>query len=290
MTLPRHAIGGIGVFLLLVLPACSHRSMAEMKGELALPEGVRTARVVVQNGSVAVKAGTERKIRYSGGIRRSGATAEILARLEQVPNLLSASADPADPTLLVITAPAIPADADAMRSILGCEFTLVLPAEIEVDVQVVGIPGGIGSGHLVVSDRRADVRMSTGRGDMRLENCRGSARLRTGGGMSIVIGHEGNLDLQSRGGDIQAFLRQAADDILLATGQGNVQCHVPRETGFRLDARTEMGKLANGFGLPMERVQDYGGVMRGTHGDGRTRIVLRSASGHLSMTHTVPRP
>lgn len=108
--------------------------------------------------------------------------------------------------------------------------------------------------------------------------------------MSIVIGHVGNLDLQSRSGDIQAFLRQPADDILLATGRGNVQCHVPREAGFRLDARTEMGKLANGFGLAIQRVQDYGGVMQGTHGDGRTRIVLRSASGHLSMTHADSRP
>jgi Putative adhesin len=287
---PSHLAIGVLASGLLLLPACSHRSLAELKGEVALPPGARQVRILVQNGSVAVRAADERKIRYSGGIRRSGDTAEILALLQAVPNVLVAAADPADPAVLVVTAPGIPAETDVSQAVLGCEFTLFLPPEIELDLQVTGVSGSSGSGHLVVSDRRADVRMSTGRGDMRLENCRGNARLRTGGGMSIVIGHEGNLDLKSSSGDIQAFVRRPADDVLLTTGQGNVQCHVPRGAGFRLDARTEMGKLANGFGLPMEKVQDYGGVMRGTHGDGRTRIVLRSASGHLSMTHSEFRP
>ena len=70
----------------------------------------------------------------------------------------------------------------------------------------------------------------------------------------------------------------------LVTGQGNVQCLVPTTSGFRVDARAETGKVANGFGLASER-QGYTSTFTGARGDGATNIVLRTSSGHLSLSH-----
>ena len=53
---------------------------------------------------------------------------------------------------------------------------------------------------------------------------------------------------------------------------------------FRADARTQTGKLANGFGMPIEK-DGYRATMVGQRGDGRTELVMRSGKGHLSLSH-----
>lgn len=275
--------------LCLSFAACGgslgHRSVAVLEGSLPIPAGVTEVVVEVQNGSVRVLSHDLPTLVYQGGVRRAGDTAEQLRQLEAVPVVLSAVPDPAAPTTLRVRAPAIPAATDqageplAQHAVLGVDVTIHLPAALRVAVRVTG------SGHLVAENRRADLELATGRGDLRVSGCSGAVQARTGRGTVIVYDHVGNLDVEALAGEMQVFVRQPGEQLVLRTGEGNVQCYIPVDCGFRVDARTQTGKLANGFGLAMERVEKYGAVMRGTQGDGRTAIVLRTGKGHLSLTH-----
>src|SRR5262249_12467609 len=116
--------------------------------------------------------------------------------------------------------------------------------------------------------------------------CTGPAYLRTGRGMTLVYDHRGDLDVDAQVGDMQAFVREPGKTLRLVTRDGNVQCFVPGATGFRLDARAQTGKVSNGFGVPVER-SGYSSSMVGDRGDGRTRIVLRTETGFLSLAAKV---
>jgi hypothetical protein len=62
-----------------------------------------------------------------------------------------------------------------------------------------------------------------------------------------------------------------------------VQCHVAPSIEFDLDARAEIGKIGNGFGLTPEPGTGYGAVLVGKRGTARTKVILRTGSGHLSI-------
>jgi hypothetical protein len=126
--------------------------------------------------------------------------------------------------------------------------------------------------------------LTTQRGDLSLLRCSGPAQLKTGRGNTLVSDHCGDIDVEAMVGDMQVFVREPGKRIKLVTGEGNVQCLVPPDTGFRLDARTTTGKVANGFGVPLERVE-YTSSMVGERGDARTSIVMRAETGHLSLSH-----
>ena len=270
-------------FLLSVLLVCSsctgglgHRSMAQLQGELAVPAGVTTVRVEIGDGSLDVRAGQAKGIGYRGQVRRAADSEAELAALEGQGSALTAELDPEDPATLVVRGPVRPVGTTA--GILAVESILEVPAGLAVRLLVDG------SGNLAVEDRNADVEMRCGRGDIRLKRTVGKARLRTGRGNVIADDHSGAIEVEVGAGDMQIFLRQPGERARLVTGMGNVQCLVPPEAEFRLDARAETGKAANGFGFAVER-QGYTAVMTGQRGSGRTEVVLRTGKGHLSLSH-----
>lgn len=274
----------LGAILALMLsPGCTgglgHRSTAVMAGSLPLAEGVTSVRFEFDSGSVRVVAGEDRHVAFQGGLRRAANTPEVLARLEQVPATLVAVADPQQPDVLLVRGPAVPPGIAVGDAIVGFDLTLSLPAELGASVTIRG------SGHLVVEDRRGPVTLSTQHGDLRLMRCQGTARIHTGRGMTIVYDHRGDLDAESGVGDMQVIVREPGNRLRLVAGLGNVQCLVPPDTGFRVDARTETGRLANGFGIAKERLSGQGAAMVGSHGDGRTEIVMRAGHGFLSLSY-----
>lgn len=268
--------------------ALGERHLEPMRGEIELPGAVRTVRFEGATASLKVLSRdekgqpvTERKIRYQGKLRLAADTPAQLQALRAAPAQLDAAADPAAPETLVVRTPAMPTGADSMHSVLGTEVTVWLPEDLSVVLEARD------GGYLEVEDRSAPVRMTTGRGDLRLSRNRGDAVLRTGAGVTIVDRHEGNLDVQAKAGEVQAWVRKPAETIRIVTGKGNIQCLVPGETDLRADLRCEQGKIANGFGFPIERVLDFGAAMTGQRGTGRTEVVLRSGKGVLSLSHHV---
>ncbi|MBX3463674.1 MAG: hypothetical protein KF830_10910 [Planctomycetes bacterium] len=243
---------------------------------MPIGQDIQRIRLEVADGTVGVAAGTERTFACRGGVRRAADSAADLARLERVSLAFLAAPDPAAPTTLVVRAPR--RAADDPPGVFSLELGIHLPADLPLEVRIQG------NGHVTVGNRLAETVVETGRGDLRFEACAGGVRARTGRGMVIAFEHRGDLDVVSKVGDMQAFVREPGERIRLATGQGTVQCHVPAEADFEVDARAETGRVGNGFGLPSETVGRFGAVLAGVRGSGRTKIVLRTGSGHLSLS------
>ena len=87
---------------------------------------------------------------------------------------------------------------------------------------------------------------------------------------------ERDLDIEVKMGAMQVFVREPGKRLRLVTGQGDIQCYVPPDTGLVVDARAAIGKIGNAFGFAVETVQRYGAAMTGQQGDGRTEVVLRT--------------
>lgn len=282
----RAPIAATGALLLLGLPAvltgCSggfaHRSVAATTGSIEVPAGTRKVRFEIQNGSVRVLPGPS--LAYRGQVLRAAETADALRVLEAVPpGLAAAPPIEGEEGTLRIAGPVVPPGVGRHQVMLGIEIELTVPPELELEIVVAG------SGRLWAQGRRAATRLATGRGDLDLLDSAGPAELRSGAGNITVYEHRGDLDVRILVGSMQIYVREPAREITLVTGAGNIQCLIPPETGFRVSARTETGKLANGFGLPIEKPTPYSAVTVGAHGDGATSIVMRSDSGHLSLSH-----
>jgi len=246
-----------------------------MAGSLPIAQGVQRVRVEIENGTIGITVHDQREVKFGGGVRRAADTAAELAALEALPIDLVAEVDPADAATMVVRGAG--AGLRSLRGMLGYELGLHVPAEVELEVLVQQ------NGHVTVADHRARLRVTTARGDLRFENCHGGTKARTGRGMVIAFGARGSLDIETSLGDMQAFVEQPGELLRLRTGKGTIQCFVPPRTGFVCSARAEIGRIGSSFDLPTEATSKYGTVMTGQYGDGRTKIVLVTGSGHVSL-------
>jgi hypothetical protein len=267
---------------LAVLASCggTHRDIEKVAGRIPLPANVRSVRLAVGTGSFEVRTHTDPELRYEGLVRRAAGSEEDLQRLLSLRQTVTVEAA-AETGLLLVHPPDLPAGFEARDAMVASELAIWLPADVAVDIEVSG------SGRLAAGERRAPVRLATHRGELSLSHCEGPAQLRTGSGATLVDWHRGDLAVEAAMGDIQAFVREPGSSIKLVTGLGNVMCFLPPDAGFEADVRTDKGKVANAFGLPVERVQDFGAAMSGRHGNGRTRIVMRSGGGLLALNRKV---
>lgn len=263
---------------LLAATACSHRSVANIGGTLAIPEGVTTVRLEVDNGTLDIgtedPANPSQDIVYKGGLRRDAGSEEQLKQLEAVAEELRAQLDPEQPTRLIVRGPEVPAGVTGM---IAVEAGIRIPAGLKVEVVVRQ------NGHVTVVGRRADIEVRTRRGDLRFEDCHGAVDASTGQGVLIAYDHRGDLDVRSDNGDMQAFMSELGDVLNLGSGKGTVQCHLPADSGFEVDARVETGRIGSDFGLEPVKVGDYSAKLVGRHGSGRTKVVLRTVSGHIAL-------
>lgn len=270
----------VGIFL--AFSACGDggfaiRDVRGVSGSLPVETSVRIIRVEADTGSYIVQGGTASEVAFDGVVRRAAQDEAGMQRLLQVDPTPRMERDPAHPDRLLLRMPGLPPDASPLHSMLTFEVRFVLPDLVDVEVVVRG------SGHLTAEDRRGSTRLDTARGDLRLARCHGSARLHTGKGTTIVFDHRGDLEVEAEVGEVQAFVPQPGERLTLATGLGNVMVFLPPEAGFRVDARALRGKIASAFGQVARRVQDYGAVLEGTHGDGRTSLVIRTGSGQVAV-------
>ncbi len=272
----RSRAAAAAVVLALVVAGCSlgHRSVAEFRGEVAIPPGVERVRIEVQEGTVGIDIQEAANLTFAGGVRRAGDTAEELAALERIPLEVSSALDPADPKTLIVR---FPHPAEGQIGVFGLELGLRLPAALALDVRIAG------SGHFTTANRTGAVAIETRRGDLRFERCQSSIRARTGRGNVIVNNHIGDLDVRAGVGDMQVFCRQPGTQLRLSTGEGTIQCYVPSDTDFELDARSETGRVGTSFGIPVESSGFHAAAV-GRHGPtGRVKIALSTGQGYVSL-------
>ncbi len=266
------------------LAGCAHRATDEVEGALPLPDGVAKIRIELQNATVDVAPladpASGRALTFLGGIRMDAASDEQLASLVSLEHGLTATLDPEDPALLVVRGPELPAGVQGM---IAYEGNVRVPADLPLEVVVTG------NGHVTLVGRMAESVVRTRRGDLRFDGCSGDVQATTGQGNVIAYDHRGGLDVRSQGGDMQVFVVEPGAELTLSTGKGTVQCHVPPEIGYRVDARAETGRIGNDFELEVTKPAAYSAAMTGVVGDGACKVVLRTAAGHIAMRRLVGR-
>ena len=256
----------------------SHRSVDNVRAAVPLAPEIRRVRLELANCTIGVvppeHASGQKEVAYRGGVRRAADSADDLARLEQVPTTLTVVAG-GPPDTLTLRGPQLPAGTSGL---IAFEADVLVPAGLELEVAVAE------NGHVTLEDRAARSIVTTGRGDLRFGRCAGGIEARTGRGTVIVFGHRGDLDVQTMVGDVNAFVAEPGERIRLTTGKGTVQCHVPASIEFEVDARAEVGRVGNGFGLDVQSIGDFGAALVGRRGAGTTAVVLRTGSGRISFT------
>lgn len=264
------------VALVMTGGGLGYRSVAEWSDKVPIGHGIDTVRVEIQNGRVDVdvsEEGAEGVIAYAGGVRRAANGAEELARLEQVPFRLVAEVDAKRAQTLVLRGPQLGRETSG---VLALELGIRVRADLNLEIAVKE------NGHVIVARRTGRTSVDTGRGDLRFEHCRGAVRGKTGRGNVIAFDHRGDLRLDTTVGDMQAFLEQPGTELQLTSGEGTVQCGVPADCEFVIDARAEVGRIGSDFGLKAEQ-NGFAAALTGTRGSGRTKVVLRTGKGHLSF-------
>ena len=269
----------IGVLLLTsVMSSCAHRSVAITVGTLPFGSEVKKIRIEMTNGTLdlatILDGASPSAVTWKGGVRRDAGSASDLAKIETVVIDLSGAMDPEEPGTFVVTCPAAPAGVVGM---IAYEGNIRVPATLPLEIVVTD------NGHVTLDDRDAFTKVKTRRGDLRFQACKGGIVANTGQGNVIAFDHEGDLDVRTGLGDMQVFIVKPGKQVTLNTGQGTVQCHVPKDIEFEVDARAEIGRIGNDFDIEVRKVGDYSAAMAGVHISPKTRVLLRTASGHISL-------
>jgi hypothetical protein len=269
----------IGALLLAsLMGACAHRSVTTTAGTLSFGADVTKIRIEMTNGTLdlatVVDGASQSEVTWKGGIRRDAGSASDLTAIEKVVTELRGAMDPKEPGTFVVTCPAAPAGVVGM---IAYEGNIRLPAKLPLEVVVAD------NGHVTLVEREAFSKVKTRRGDLRFQGCKGGIEANTGQGNVIAFDHEDDLDVRTGLGDMQVFIVKPGKQITLSTGQGTVQCYVPKGTEFEVDARAEIGRIGNDFDIEVRKVGDYSAAMAGIHKSPKTRVLLRTASGHISL-------
>ncbi|MGC6489379.1 MAG: hypothetical protein ACON4Z_17160 [Planctomycetota bacterium] len=282
MSCPRAAT--VALTGLLLVCSCTHRATEEVAGRLPIPAGVTSIRLEMDNGTLDVAALLEGAVRdqvtFEGGVRMDAADGAQLAALEEVDHLLVADLDPEDPSVLRIQGPRLP---QGVAGMIAYEGHVRVPPELPLEVVVRD------NGHVTMVGRRASSRVRTRRGDLRFDDCKGGVKAQTGQGNVIAYDHGGDLDVRSQNGDMQAFVVEPGAVVTLKTGKGTVQCYLPPDLPCTVDARAEIGRIGSDFGFEVTKPTAYSSAMIGSRGGRTTRVLLRTASGHIAMRALAPR-
>lgn len=278
MSCPRAATVILAVTVALVASGCSHRATEQIGGELALPDGVQSVRLEIDNGTLDVApplaGGGERRITFEGGLRMDASDAAQLQQLAGAEHSLVARLDPADPTVLLVQGPRAP---DGVQGMIAYEGNVRVPTGVPLEVVVRN------NGHVTMVGRRASSRVETRRGDLRFEDCKGGVKAKTSQGNVIAYDHVGDLDVRTQNGDMQAFVTEPGAVVTLKTGKGTVQCYLPPTLECEVDARASIGRIGNDFGFEVMKPTAYSSAMVGSSGGRTTRVLLRTEAGHIAM-------
>ncbi len=276
--------------------ACSgrHTHVADesFEVEFPLPAEARTVRLDILEGAITFAPGKPGVVRIEALARRASTDAagiERLAAIDARPVVVPGR----DPAVFDLRGPRLPDGLSYPGHRLVTRCYVEVPPDIAVE-------GTTGSGHMAAVERRADVALQTGHGALRLDNCAGHAMLRSTRGAVVVDEHSGSLDLehavwqgetipetsQRKGETMQLFFTAIGEKgVRVVAPHANVQCHLPGDATFTMDATTGAGRSKNGFGVPVEPLagKKFGTAMRGTVGSGGPTVLIAVDYGNVSL-------
>jgi hypothetical protein len=174
-------------------------------------------------------------------------------------------------------------------------------------------------GKLTFNRVHGPVDARTSGGDVRLNDCEGALKVRTNGGRIESLGGNGSLDAHTNGGQvsIESFAGQVetatnggrmdlrdiggsldartsggaiaatlttTSDVNLKTDAGAISLAFPPSGGFRVDAKTSIGRVITD--LPFTITRKHDDLLVGDLNGGGKSLYLRTSAGSISITAT----
>lgn len=252
-----------------------YRLEQPLEGRIPLSAAVQGIRVELLDGDVTFVAGDPGGITFSGMGMKAADSPEELASIES--EFMGLAAAGMTDGVLLLRGPREPEGAEPGQFSLALRLVVHVPPELALDVSA-------RSGNLAAIEMRAPVSLQTRRGMLNLSNQRGPGVLRSGNGDIIVDGHRGDLDVETAAGKLFAWVVELGPSgVTLVTKDGPIQARLPDEASFQLDAEAEEGKVANEYGIPVGRSDDFVSTMGGTVGEGGPPVVMRATQGRISL-------
>ena len=149
-----------------------------------------------------------------------------------------------------------------------------MEVEIETVRGVLGARGVVG-----------DVTLKNRRGNLNLSEVEGRCTLTSGLADVIVDNHRGSASIEVSAGDVIFRATEIGTAGLeITTGEGNILCFVPENAAFVLDGFVTLGRVTNGFGIPIEELSGFSKRMHGVSGTSGPPIKLRSERGNIALS------
>lgn len=155
------------------------------------------------------------------------------------------------------------------------------------NIVVKGAAGSVqaksGYGKVDVDQAPAGATLETNSGDIRLRAARGTVKVTSGYGRVDAEVDGAAVTASTNSGNIQVSGRLGDGEHSLHSGYGKVVLALPADSQFRLDARTNFGRVTTGFGIPIS------GETSGKHAVGsvgeapKTVIKLTTNSGDIEL-------
>jgi hypothetical protein len=138
------------------------------------------------------------------------------------------------------------------------------------------------SGSITVTDAGDSLALSSVSGDIRTDRAPHGFRGESSSGEVVAHGVSGRIRVGTSSGDVTIGLREPMLGADVSTSSGEIHVDLDPAVRCALDMRTSSGSLDVGLPMEMSNVsrRSVTGVIRG----GRTPVVLRTASGDISVT------
>ena len=293
------------LILALSTAACSSSYREEMKVdsvEVPLPAAVTGVRILLPMGDIilegdevdptpsdgavpdpggetgmAGEAFEGRTLRFEGNGYRTAATEAGLERLRAVSMTLRVDSAPDENGVLTLRGPELPAGLDASDHVVVLQLRIRCPPGLAVEIELL-------RGSFDVRRVEGPLNLDTGYGQIHLRHVHGDAVLRTNHGNVTVDHHRGGVDLEIDVGAVMLWIDELGQSTVRAvTREGNVNVRLDPSEVISVDARTELGRVMNTFGIPIESMGKFGAKMVGTNGMRGGSVILRTERGHVAL-------
>ena len=122
-------------------------------------------------------------------------------------------------------------------------------------------------------------------GDVDLQGCLGNVNISTASGNARIVGVLGGVNATSASGDLDVVIIPVGDkEFYMNTATGDVSVHFlpDLDYGFLLDVNTCTGAIRGDMELTkLDQVSRR--KLKGTVGNGKSRVIIETASGNVSI-------
>lgn len=165
--------------------------------------------------------------------------------------------------------------ADSGKTTYGADLRVVLPAELDVDVDN-------RTGNVRVLGMTGRITVRTVNGDIEARGMRGHIQARTDRGSIVASGQVTSFDLRSDEGKVKVYVRgpeRLTEASSVHAGRGDIQVSLSQNFNAQLSAKASGGRIS----LPFKGLKTVGQTRTGALGKGGKLLSLRADRGNILM-------